>query len=72
MLFQHNEDQIPLYPFLAYRDLNGRSLGNPEAGWHGSFATLLADVQKLMWSRFMCLGVRVQAVYVLQAHSPIA
>jgi hypothetical protein len=25
-----------------------------------------------MWSRFMCLGVRVQAAYVLQAHSHIA
>lgn len=24
-----------------------------------------------MWSRFMCLGVRVQAAYVLQAHSHI-
>lgn len=24
-----------------------------------------------MWSRFMCLGVRVQAAYVLHAHSHI-
>jgi hypothetical protein len=59
--------------YIRVLRINGRSLKNPEASWHGSSTTLLASIQYIMWSRFMCLvGVRVQTAYVLQAHSHIA